>query len=89
MANYQRKRHNYGAIIAVIIVMLLVLAVAVSAALTQGFTTADPYGWLAKADEKLHEQEDKQQEESKEEQGEENQVEAYVNDFGGFAYGLL
>ncbi len=43
-----KNRKQLFGIFAVIIVCILILGVCVSAALTQGFTNADPYGWLSK-----------------------------------------
>lgn len=46
MAKQNYKTHN--GIIAIFFVCLLVLAAFVAAACTNGFTTADPYGWFTK-----------------------------------------
>lgn len=50
MSNVKVKRKKTNPIVWVAIFLsIALLAVAVSAALTQGFTNADPYGWLEKA----------------------------------------
>ncbi len=64
----KNKKQLFG-IFAVIIVCILILGVCVSAALTQGFTNADPYGWL-----------DKKQEQTTEEPAQEdNEVVAHIS----------
>lgn len=64
----KNKKQLFG-IFAVIIVCILILGVCVSAALTQGFTNADPYGWLSK---------DKQAEQGEEQQNENNDGDVIV-----------
>ena len=48
MSNVRRKKTS-PIMWVVIFLCIAMLGVAVSAALTQGFTNADPYGWLDKA----------------------------------------